>query len=83
MSVFPSWPWTNYNNYNLDWVIKKVKHIEEHLEEIVVDATSDILDDTLTNPDKAAQAKAAGDAIGVMQLTLHRWITRFRGSQTM
>lgn len=63
MSVFPSWPWTNYNNYNLDWVIKKVKYIEEHLEEIVVDATSDMLDDTLTNPDKAAQAKAAGDAI--------------------
>ena len=63
MSVFPSWPWTNYNNYNLDWLIKKVKYIEEHLEEIVVDATSDMLDDTLTKPDKAAQAKAAGDAI--------------------
>lgn len=63
MSVFPSWPWTNYNNYNLDWVIKKVKYIEEHLEEIVVDATSDMLDDTLTNPDKAAQAKVTGDAI--------------------
>ena len=63
MSVFPSWPWTNYNNYNLDWVIKKVNYIEEHIEEIVVDATSDMLDDTLTNPDKAAQAKTAGDAI--------------------
>ena len=63
MSVFPSWPWTNFHEENLDWVIKKVKYIEEHLEEIVVNATSDMLDDTLTNPDKAAQAKAAGDAI--------------------
>lgn len=63
MSVFPSWPWTNFHEENLDWVIKKVKYIEEHLEEIVVDATTDMLDDTLTNPDKAAQAKAAGDAI--------------------
>jgi len=63
MSVFPSWPWTNFNNYNLDWVIKKVKYIEEHIEEIVVDATTDMLDDTLTNPDKPAQAKAAGDGI--------------------
>jgi len=63
MSVFPSWPWTNFNNYNLDWVIKKVKYIEEHLEEIVVDATTDMLDDTLTNPDKAAQAKVTGDGI--------------------
>lgn len=63
MSVFPSWPWTNFHEYNLDWVIKKVKYIEEHLEEIVVDATSDMLDDTLTNPDKAAQAKVTGDAI--------------------
>lgn len=63
MSVFPSWPWTNYNNYNLDWIIKKVSSIEEHIEELVIDATGDILDDTLTDPDKAAQAKAAGDAI--------------------
>lgn len=63
MSVFPSWPWTNFHEENLDWVIKKIKYIEEHLEEIVVDATSDMLDDTMTNPDKAAQAKAAGDAI--------------------
>ena len=63
MSVFPSWPWTNFHEENLDWVIKKVKYIEEHIEEIVVDATSDMLDDTLTNPDKASQAKVTGDGI--------------------
>lgn len=63
MAVFNQWPWTNFNDYNLDWVIKKVKYIEEHIEEIVVDATTDMLDSTLTLTDKAAQAKAAGDAI--------------------
>ena len=63
MSVFPSWPWTNFHEENLDWLIKDVKYIREHIEEVVVDATTDMLDSTLTQANKAAQAKAAGDAI--------------------
>ena len=63
MSIFNQWPWTNFNEYNLDWVIKKVKYIEDHIEELVIDATSDILDATLTDPTKAAQAKVTGDGI--------------------
>ena len=63
MSIFTQWPWTNFNEYNLDWVIKKVKYIEDHLAELVIDATSDILDATLTDPTKAAQAKVTGDGI--------------------
>jgi hypothetical protein len=63
MSVFPSWPWTNFHEENLDWLIQDVKYIKEHIEEIVVDATTAMLDSTLTLADKAAQAKAAGDAI--------------------
>lgn len=63
MAVFPSWPWTNFHEENLDWLIKDVKYIKDHIEEIVVDATADMLDSTLTLADKAAQAKAAGDAI--------------------
>lgn len=63
MAVFPSWPWTNFHEENLDWLIKDVKYIKDHIEEIVVEATEDMLDSTLTLADKAAQAKAAGDAI--------------------
>lgn len=63
MSIFNQWPWTNFNEYNLDWVIKKVKYIEDHISELVIDATSDMLDATLTDPTKAAQAKVTGDRI--------------------
>lgn len=65
MSIFNQWPWTNFNDYNLDWVIKKVQSIEDHISELVIDATSDILDATLTDPDKAAQAKVTGDRINL------------------
>lgn len=61
--AFPSWPWLNIHEYNLDWVIRKIKYIEEHINDLVISATSDMLDSTLTMTDKAAQAKAAGDRI--------------------
>lgn len=63
MSIFNQWPWTNYNEYNLSWVISKVKYIEDHISQLVIDATSDFLDPTLTDPTKAAQAKVTGDRI--------------------
>lgn len=63
MSIFNQWPWTNFNEYNLDWVIKKVKSIEDNITQLVIDATSAILDATLTDPTKAAQAKVTGDGI--------------------
>lgn len=63
MSIFSQWPWVSYNEYNLDWVIKKVKSIEDNITQLVIDATSSILDATLTDPTKAAQAKVTGDEI--------------------
>lgn len=63
MSVFPSWPWTNFHEENLDWVISQVKKLFNNASQLVSEYFSDHIDDTLTNPDKAAQAKASGDAI--------------------
>ena len=71
MSVFPSWPWTNYNNYNLDWVIKTVKECKETVEEALADVSNAVatyfaehIDTTLTRSGEAADAAAVGNRLG-------------------
>lgn len=74
MSVFNQWPWTNFNEYNLDWVIKTVKECKQTVEEykqIVEEALTNVsdavamyfashIDTTLTQSGKAADAAAVG-----------------------
>lgn len=74
MSIFNQWPWTNFNEYNLDWVIKTVKECKQTVEEykqIVEEALTNVsdavamyfashIDTTLTQSGKAADAAAVG-----------------------
>ena len=77
MSVFPSWPWTNFHEENLSWVIKTlkecketVKECKETVEEALADVSNAVatyftthLDTTLTQSGKAADAAAVGQKI--------------------
>ena len=77
MAIFGQWPWTNYREYNLDWVISKVKTlmgtvddlnttVENALED-VSDAVSDYftthIDTGLTQSGYAADAAAVGQRL--------------------
>ena len=77
MSVFPSWPWTNFHEENLSWVIKTlkecketVKECKETVEEALADVSNAVatyfashIDTTLTQSGKAADAAAVGQKI--------------------
>ena len=70
MSVFPSWPWTNFHEENLDWVIKTVKECKETVAEALADVSSAVatyftehIDTTLTQSGKAADAAIVGQKI--------------------
>lgn len=70
MSVFPSWPWTNFHEENLDWVIKTVKKCKETVAEALADVSNavaayfaDHIDTTLTQSDEAADAAAVGNRL--------------------
>ena len=77
MSVFPSWPWTNFYEENLDWVIKNIKECSEivkkcnaTVEEALADVSNAVatyfashIDTTLTKSGKAADAAAVGQKI--------------------
>jgi len=71
MAVFPSWPWTNFHEENLDWVIKTVKECKETVAEALADVSNavamyfaDHLDTTLTRSGEAADAAAVGNRLG-------------------
>lgn len=70
MSVFPSWPWTNFHEMNLDWVIKTVKECKETVAEALADVNNavatyfaDHLDTSLTQSGKAADAAVTGQRL--------------------
>lgn len=70
MSVFPSWPWTNFHEENLDWLIKTVKECKETVAEALADVSATVasyftshIDTTLTQSGKAADAAAVGQKI--------------------
>lgn len=71
MSVFPSWPWTNFHEENLDWLIKTVKECKQTVEEALADVSDAVatyfaghIDTTLTQSGKAADAAAVGNRLG-------------------
>lgn len=73
MSVFPSWPWTNFHEENLDWVIKTVKECKETVEEALADVSNAVatyfaehINTTLTQSGEAADAAAVGNRLGTL-----------------
>lgn len=70
MSVFPSWPWTNFHEYNLDWVIKQIKNLSSNASQLVSEYFSDHIDDTLTVSGDAADSKTVGDRLGNVNSSL-------------
>lgn len=73
MSVFPSWPWTNFHEENLDWVIKTVKECKQTVEEALADVSDAVatyfanhIDTTLTQSGKAADAAAVGNRLSAL-----------------
>lgn len=78
MSVFPSWPWTNFHEYNLDWVIKTVKECKQTVEEAMTDVSNavatyfaDHIDATLTQSGEAADAAIVGGRLNTVQGSLN------------
>lgn len=63
MSIFNQFPWTNFREYNLDWVIRTVKDALENIYDTVQTYFSDHVDATLTIQGDAADAKKTGDEI--------------------
>ena len=73
MSVFPSWPWTNFHEENLDWVIKTVKECKETVEEALADVSNAVatyfanhIDTSLTQSGEAADAAAVGNRLNTV-----------------
>ena len=63
MSIFNQFPWTNFREYNLDWVIRTVKDALENIYDTALGIYTDHVDDTLTIQGDAADAKKTGDEI--------------------
>lgn len=77
MAIFNQWPWTNFREYNLDWVIRTVKSCQETVAsalEDVSDAVSqyfaDHIDTTLSVSGDAADAAAVGGRLATINNTL-------------
>lgn len=67
MSIFNQFPWTNYREYNLSWVIKTVKDCKDTVDSALADVSNavatyfaDHIDTTLTQSGDAADAAAVG-----------------------
>lgn len=73
MSVFPSWPWTNLHEENLDWLIQTVKACKTIVDDALADVSNavatyfaDHIDTTLTQSGEAADAAAVGNRLGAL-----------------
>lgn len=71
MSVFPSWPWTNFHEENQSWLIKTVRECKETVAEALADVSNAVatyfaghIDTSLTQSGKAADAAAVGNRLG-------------------
>lgn len=67
MSIFNQFPWTNFREYNLDWVIKTVKECKATVDSALADVSNavalyftDHIDTTLTQSGDAADAATVG-----------------------
>lgn len=73
MSVFPSWPWTDFHKDNQDWLIKTVKECAKTVTDALADVSdavamyfTDHLDTTLTQSGEAADAAAVGNRLSTL-----------------
>lgn len=64
MSIFNQFPWTNFREYNLDWVINQVKSALENVSDAVSMYFADHIDTTLSVSGDAADAAVTGTRIG-------------------
>lgn len=67
MAIFNQFPWTNFREYNLDWVVRTVKSALEDVYETVQTYFSDHVDTTLSVAGDAADAKKTGDEITALK----------------
>lgn len=85
MAIFNQFPWVNYKEYNLDWVIRTVKSALEDVSDAVSQYFADHIDTTLTQSGDAADAYATGTRIGSVQssvTTLAGRVTTAEGTIT-
>ena len=67
MSIFNQFPWTNFREYNLDWVIRTVKDALENIYDTATQIYADHIDATLSIQGDAADAKKTGDEITALK----------------
>lgn len=67
MGLFDKFPYTNYHQLNLDWIIKKIKTVDERMDSI--DASADAAEAAKTEAQTAANtaSSAASEAVLAMQ----------------
>lgn len=63
MAIFGQWPWTNFHEMNLDWVIKTVKEGIQNVQGVVEDYFAAHVDNTLTVSGDAADAATVGSRL--------------------
>lgn len=82
MSIFNQFPWTNYREYNLDWVIRTVKDCKDTVDAALADVSNavalyfqDHIDTSLTQSGDAADAATVGSRL----TTVNNSITNHTG----
>lgn len=63
MAIFGQWPWTNFHEMNLDWVIKTVKEGIQNVQGVVEDYFAAHVDNTLSVSGDAADAATVGSRL--------------------
>lgn len=77
MSIFNQFPWTNFREYNLDWVIRTVQDCKDTVDAALADVSNavatyfaDHIDTTLTQAGEAADAAAVGGRLTTLNNTV-------------
>ena len=85
MSIFNQFPWTNFREYNLDWVIRTVQDCKDTVDAALADVSNavamyfaDHIDTTLSVSGDAADAAVVGTRI----TTANNNITNLQGRMT-
>ena len=80
MSIFNQFPWTNFREYNLDWVIRTVQDCKETVDAALADVSNavamyfaDHIDTTLSVSGDAADAAAVGGRLTTINNTLSNY----------